>query len=465
MSNNSPVRKAHYWFIASMVTLVALAAAACSEAEQPSSGTEGDAPADDIDPALVDGYIEPSEGDGTTVLSRFQSEEWFQGEVPEPVAADESLEPIKIGFINVDSAPVGALPELHEATDGFEAFANAELGGVDGHPIEIVPCLLSNALAPEEAAGCARQMVEAKVVAVLGGIGLANGAALAILEENDIPWVGGIPINDDEMASPVSFQFSGGSPGAFAAFAQQAVAVDGSDRVAILYAEFPSIELAALDYGGAVARKLGAEVTEVSFPLISQDFATPVQKAVENDPDAVFVATADLSCAPVMQALVDLQTDATIYMVGACADVKHVDEVGADKIVGFRFNIEGLLDQNASPNADTEIYNIAMETYAPETSARSAATVAFRGAMNLWALLDELGAETTPREIIDGFRSKVDEPSFDGHPYTCDGQQVPDFPSLCAPQQVIAELTGPNEFVQASDGWIDVPAVLANTIG
>lgn len=465
MSNHNPARRAHRWFVASMVTLVAVAATACSEAEQPSSGAEPAGRADGAQPASADGSIEPSAGDGATVLSRFQGEEWFQGEVPEPIAADGSLEPIRIGFINVDSAPVGAMPELHEATDGFEAFVNAELGGVDGRPIEIVPCLLGNALAPEEAAGCARQMVDAEVSAVLGGIGLANGAALAILEENDIPWVGGIPINEDEMVSPVSFQFSGGSPGAFVAFAQQAVGVDGNDDIAVLYAEFPSIELAALEYGAGVARDLGAEVDEVSFPMVSQDFATPVQKAVEGDPDAIFVAAADLSCAPVMQALVDLQTDATIYMVGACADVKQVDKVGADKVVGFRFNVEGLLDQSASPRADTEIYTLAMETYAPGTTPRSAATVAFRGGMNLWALLEELGAEATSQEIIDGFRSKVDEPSFDGHDYTCDGQQVPNFPSLCAPQQVILELTGTNEFVQASDGWIDVPAVIAETIG
>lgn len=465
MPYRNPARRTRRRIIASLLATVALCAAACSEAEEPSAGSGSDTQAETDPPASADGSIEPTAGDGETVLSRFQGQEWFDGEVPEPTAADESLEPVRVGFINVDSAPVGAMPELHQATDGFEAFVNAELGGVDGHPLEIVPCLLGNALAPEEAAGCARQMVDAGVVAVLGGIGLSNGAALAVLEENDIAWVGGIPINEDEMVSPVSFQFSGGSPGAFTAFAQQAVAVDGNQSVAVLYAEFPSIEMAALDYGAEVARDLGAEVSEVSFPMVSQDFAAPVQKAVEGDPEAILVAAADLSCAPVMQALVDLDTDATIYMVGACADEKQIDKVGADEVVGFRFNVEGLLDQTADNRADTEIYNLAMQQYAPETSAQSAATVAFRGGMNLWALLDELGAEASPRDIIDGFSSKVDEPSFDGHDYTCDGQQVPGFPSLCAPQQVILELTGPGEFVQASDGWIDVPAVIADTVG
>lgn len=451
---------------AAAVLAPVLVLGACSEAESASDpSTDPDTAADATQQISADGAISPAEGDGETVLSRFEGAEWFHGDVPAPEPADTAQEPIKIGFMNVDSAPIGAMPELHSATDAVEAFINNELGGVGGRPVEIVPCLLSNALAPEEAAGCARQLVADGVVAVLGGIGLSNGAALAIFEENGIPWVGGIPVNFDEMTSPVSFQFSGGSPGAFAAFAEQAVVNDGAENVAVLYAEYPSIESAALDYGAEVARARGAEVTEVSFPMVSQDFAAPVQKAVEGEPDAIFVAAADLSCAPVMQALIDLQTTAEIYMVGSCADAKQIAKVGADNVVGFNFNIENRLDQTASDLADTEIYTLAMEKYAPDTTPRSAATVAFKGAMNLWAVLDDLGPDATSEQIIEAFRSAEDEPSFDGHPYTCDGQQIPELPSMCASQQVIATLSAPDEFTEASDGWIDVPTVIDETLG
>ncbi|MEZ5238945.1 MAG: hypothetical protein R2716_08320 [Microthrixaceae bacterium] len=165
-----------------------------------------------------------------------------------------------------------------------------------------------------------------------------------------------------------------------------------------------------------------------------------------------------------MQALVDLRTDAQIYMVGSCADVKQLDKVGREDLVGFRFNVEGRTDQTANSLADGEIYNLAMEQYAPDTTARSAATVAFRGAMNLWAVLDDLGADATPEQVIDALGSKVDEPSFDGHAYTCDGEQVPGLASLCAPQQVILELVNAGEFAEASDGWIDVPSVISENV-
>ena len=68
--------------------------------------------------------------------------------------------------------------------------------------------------------------------------------------------------------------------------------------------------------------------------------------------------------------------------------------------------------------------------------AQGAGTVAFRAAINLYAQLRELGAEgITPDAILAAFRGAVDAPSFFGHPYTCDGEQLDGYPAFCAPQQ------------------------------
>jgi branched-chain amino acid transport system substrate-binding protein len=140
-----------------------------------------------------------------------------------------------------------------------------------------------------------------------------------------------------------------------------------------------------------------------------------------------------------------------------------VAKVGVERVVGTRFNVENRIDQTGSDRVDTELYAAAMAHYAPDTSARSAATVAFRGAMNLWAVLDEAGAGVTPGDVIRILRDPEGRASFDGHDYTCDGSPLPDLPSLCSPQQVVAELVGPDEFVESSDGWVDVPAVVARS--
>ncbi len=408
------------------------------------------------------GGVTPSEGDGVTVLSMFGGEQWFDGPVPVPVNADPDRRPVKVGFVNVDAGPIGAMPELHTSTVAAVDLMNAELGGVDGRPVQLVPCILSNPMSPDEAQACGRKLVAEDVVAVLGGIGLSQGPLLQVLADNDVPYVGGLPVNEAEMSSTNSFQFSGGGPGAFVAFADQAVRKDRADRVAVLYADYPSIRTAAVDYGATLARSLGArQVTEVPFPMGSQDYSAAVQKAVEADPQAIFVGAADMACTPILQALADLESRAQVYMVGSCADRRFLDKVGMDKVAGTRFNVENRIDMAQVPEADFPIYLEAMTRYGKGTNALGAATVSFRDAMNLWAVLDELGPDVTGAAVTARLRAATDRPSFGGHAYTCDGQQVPSMPALCAPQQVIAEIKEDGSFSEASDGWIDVPTVLA----
>ena len=444
--------------VATVVLSAVALAAGCSETG-PVGGEQAQADPGAGDVMAAGGY-EAVRNDGP-VIERFPGANWFHGELPaEAKKADPDATPVKVGFIGINDGPIAALPELLQATETAVEFVNAELGGVDGHPIELVPCSVS--LSPESSQRCAREVLDAGVVAVLGGINVMGGPGIALLEEAGVPYVGGVPVGVDEMTSPISFQFSGGTSGAFAAFAADAATRIKADKVGMVYVDYGAIADGAHRYGAQLMKSLGVdEVVEVTFPLTSTDVVAPIQKALEAKPDALIVGAADTSCAPALEAIADLKLDGPVYMMGACADKKWLDQVGVEKTVGTIFNIEGRLNQRVVDSADTEIYNAAVGEYGPKgLNPAGAATVSFRSTMNLWAVLDDLGAEATPKQIIEKFRTAVDEPSFDGHPYTCDGKQVPDMPSLCSPQQVLAELVGPNEFAEVSDGWIDVPALL-----
>lgn len=446
---NSAVRR-----ISIACSALLLIAVGCSE-----TGTDTAATASTTTTA-VGGAVIAAAGDGHSIVSKFAGAEWFNGKVPAtPTTADPAATPVKVGIMSADSGAIAALPELHKGMQAAITFANEELGGVKGHPIVEVFCEVD--ISPEKSQLCARKMADEHVVAVLSGVDLASGDAVKILNENDIPWVGGIPISDAEMQSPNTFQFSGGTPGAFVAFAQHAATTLKAKKVSMMYLNVAQVKGPAVTYGIGLLRKLGVEVNEVSFDLTTQDYAAVAQKAAEGSPDAIVVGAADFACPKVMQALVDLHVTSTIYMVGSCADRKWLDQVGIDKAVGIIFNIENRLDQTVSNSADTEVYSAAMAKYQPGTSAMGAATVSFRGAMNLWAVLNDVGPTATSRQVIAKFAQAKDRPSFDGHPYTCDGKQVPALPGLCAPQEVLIKLDAGGTFTEASNGWIDVPAIAA----
>lgn len=212
--------------------------AGCSETG-PVGGEQATDADSDAGNVMADGGYKAISEEGP-VIERFPDAQWFQGDLPaEAKAADPDAEPVKVGFIGINDGPIAALPELLQATETAVEFVNTELGGVDGHPIELVPCSVS--LSPESSQRCAREVLEADVVAVLGGINVLGGPGIKLLEEAGVPYVGGVPVGVDEMTSSISFQFSGGTSGAFAAFAADAAQRVKAQKVGMVYVDYGAV--------------------------------------------------------------------------------------------------------------------------------------------------------------------------------------------------------------------------------
>ena len=437
--------------------VLALVVAACSEAE-PETGT-GDttttAAVDDDTPdsapdSTPDDGDQPA-GDGTSIVERLAGQDWFLGAVPElPVAADDSLEPIRIGMINQESTAAGSFPELRFAAEAAINFINAELGGVDGRPLELVPCITEFSV--ESSQACAQELVLEDVVALVGGIDVLVQGALPVLEQNGLPIVGGIPAGLAEQRSPSSFSFSGGTAGGMAAFMRHA-ADQGYEKAFIAYGEFDSFQVAAEDYGARVAEDLGLEVRLHAFPLFGADYTSVLNDAKAFGAQAVVINAADAACVPVMEGFRDFGFEGTLYLFGACAADEIIDAAGGAE-VGVVFNGEGPPDAD---DVDGTVFDLASTEY-NTGNAQAAGTVAFRGMMNLYAVLAELGGDDITSEgIVEVLERAVDRRSFWGHPYTCDGNQVPGLPSLCAPQQALFTFVD-GELTFVTD-WIDTVAL------
>jgi branched-chain amino acid transport system substrate-binding protein len=400
-----------------------------------------------------------SVSDGS-VVSAHAGDEWFLGEVPAlAVPADDALDPIKLGMINQEDPEVGSYAEVRAGAEAAAAWVNAELGGIDGHPVEIHSCIVMFDVEQSEA--CAQEMVASGVVALVGGVHVLSDAATPILEQNGLASIGGIPANLVEQRSPNAFFFSGGDAGALAGFMAHA-ADNGRAKVALAYAEeIDSFAVAARDYGATVGESLGLDVELIPFSFFATDYVPVISQAADVGADALIVLAATVACVPVMRAAADLGLDAQLYLTGACAGTSVVDEAG-DAMVGVVFNSEGAVD-----GADVEgsLYQAVIDRYADEP-AGGAGTVGFRGFMNLYGLLREAGADNATSEtLMELARSSVDHPSFWGHPYTCDGNQVPGLPALCAPQQLLFGLPGVGDgFAAVVTEWIPTDELFADAL-
>ena len=180
-------RKTAYAGIAALAVAL-LAAAGCSSSSSSSSSTTSPA----TSAAAAPSPSGTSGGLGAQSVTNYLT---YTGGKSGP--ANSSLTPVTVGFVNQQGGPqvIG-----QHATDGAEMavkYINAELGGVDGHPIQLDTCFIASA--EEEGTGCAQKFLANKNVHVA-----AMGAAVIGVQSfystlgGALPVVGGVaPLSID----------------------------------------------------------------------------------------------------------------------------------------------------------------------------------------------------------------------------------------------------------------------------
>ncbi len=180
-------RRKNRRFAVAAATIAALAAAGCGSGAN-SSSTSASSPA--APPASLPASTGTG-GQGAQSVTNYLA---YVGGKAGP--ANKSLPPVSIGYVNQQGGPtaVGLL-----ATAGAQMavnYANAELGGVDGHPIQLVTCFIASA--EEEGTGCAQKFLANKKVDVIDMGGVAIGV------QSFYNTLGGAkPVIDGVAATPI----------------------------------------------------------------------------------------------------------------------------------------------------------------------------------------------------------------------------------------------------------------------
>lgn len=130
-------------------------------------------------------------------------------------------DPVRVGFVNVEGTPAGSLVGLRTGSKAAVDYVNAELNGLKGRPVDLAVCITNGS--PESSTACANQMVERRVVAVLGGVDLGSAASLPILTAAGIPYLGMTPLLPADFTTSGAFTLDPGGLGV-AAHAAYAIA-------------------------------------------------------------------------------------------------------------------------------------------------------------------------------------------------------------------------------------------------
>lgn len=339
--------------------------------------------------------------------------------------------PIRIGLINPEGGPAISQPSNREAAEAVVQYANANLGGIAGHPIELVAC--AGKEDPASNRDCANQMVEAKVSAVVVTTTGYGGTMVPVITGAGIPYLTPTAAAGAEMTTPNAFSLAGGFPGTLKSMATYA-AGQGYEKVTAFVTDSGAAVPSAKAMGGAAFDAAGVELRVVPIPLGAPDATPQVSSGISADVGAVAVVGDATMCTAVVKSLATLGATQDKMLIQPCLDPAAVEAVGDAMEGAHIFTTADLV----SDDPEAALYRSVMKRYAPDTETGGYTYTGYQGMLGLVRAAQGVTGEPTAAAIATAITTaeNVTMPAGHGTTFTCDGTAMPKLPSICSTRLV-----------------------------
>lgn len=350
---------------------------------------------------------------------------------PEGAFADNPAtgSPIKIGLINPEGGPAISLPDARLAAQAAADYANANLGGIAGHRIEMVSCAAKEDPASNQ--DCANQMVEQGVAAVVVTTS-GNGAAMVpIVTGAGIPYVAPSGTSAAELTAPGAFALSSGFPGMLSAMAAYSKE-QGYDKVTAFMIDTGSVIASTQAMGGPAFEAAGVELAIAPVTPGTPDSTPQVSAGLADGVDAVAIVGEATMCTSVLKSMQTLGAAQDKMVIQTCLDPAVLDAVG-DSLDGSSVFFGADID---SDNPEAALYRAVMERYAPEADTGGFTNTGYQAMLGLIRAAQGLQGEPTAAAVTAAIKSAKDVPmpAADGITFSCDGTALPMLPAVCSNQ-------------------------------
>ena len=357
-----------------------------------------------------------------------------------------SGDPVVFGVLNLESGPV-TFPETLLAEQAAVQYVNAYKGGIGGHPIKLVTCQTDGS--PATSQRCANQILDQKPVAILGAADTGAPGAFPIWENAGLAYLGGIPFTPVEQNSPNAVIFSSVSTADNAAAGSYAGKTLGAKSAAVIYtSDTQGTATAENAIIPAMTASGVTNITKVAIAPTASDVSAAVATAVGANPDVIYI-DAPAACPNILSSLRQLGNTAKIMGIDPCTSPPAI--AGANGGAEGLYFAAPVLDPGAATD-ETNLYVAAMQKWAPDAALDSLAAIGFQTVINVQAALASFAtADLTKDKILAAFTTGTDHPNFMGHPYTCDGKQLPSGTAVCNSYQQIRQIQN-GKAVPVGDG-------------
>ena len=451
------------WRTLAVLLALALVAAACGDddddtatapsdagTEEPATPADAEEPATEMDteePATEMDTEEPAtEMDTEEPATEMETEEPAPDDSDEPTAdgtmADESLSPVKIGLIAQDQEFI-SLPEARPAAEAAVAYFNAELGGIDGHPVEVEICGAGDA--PESSIACAQQFANADDVPIVVQVTLNSPATNETLANAGVVGLNYF-VDFGDVLTPGIFSADPGLLG-FPQAVYAHAAANGAETTTLLIADDPLYET-FIPVIEAIAAFNGITLTETIKLGFEPDLTGSIS-AADTGTGAWFFLLADGGqCQASATGSNTVGYEGLIYSLENCLNTHLVETGDFDgwiaPVVSSAPTIDGMGQAEA---------NGILETYGAADAAGTATGGWVLGNMFIAreALIAAGGADATSESLIEAMNSFSTANAVGFPEIACPGPSF--WVGACNPSPLMVGVSGTD---RVSLGYVDV---------
>ena len=285
------IRTGSRWRVAAVGACLVAGAAACSSSSSSSAPPAASSTA--ASPATsASGTASPTSAGSNTASAFAHSVTNYQQFVGGSGAANSSLSPVTIGWVNEQGGPPSeTFPQATLAAQATVKFINTQLGGVHGHTVQLSTCF--NAAVEAQGTSCGNQMANTKGVEVIAeGLDAVGNASMYGVLNGSISTLVGVSADPADDTGKNVFELEGSGTSSTVAFGPFLRSQYPNDKtIAIAYQNLPG----AVPISQAIqksAQGAGFTVTMIPYSSTATDLiaqATQMEQAQLTIPDCGFV--------------------------------------------------------------------------------------------------------------------------------------------------------------------------------
>ena len=432
----------------SVLGVAALAAAGCSSGS--SSGSSG---AGSTSAAATSGSASasgsPASSQGGLGPASVKDYLTYVGGKAGP--ADNSMAPVYVGFVNQQGGQqvIGA-----DATTGSQMavkYINAELGGVGGHPIQLVTCFIASA--EEEGTGCAQKFLANKNIHLvsMGGVVIGDQSFFATLG-GKLPVVSGVaalPIDGAQNNTVVLFGDGTHVLGPMGTYAKDVL---HAKTAAIIFPNDPSTLPGAQAVQSAL-KAAGVTVKMGPYPPTQTDLTGVLTAAGATTADMVVPFVSANACVNIAKALTQLGITDIKKIVSAplCLNGQVAAGLGGD-FPKWTYSIASSLFGDPSDPGMPAYEAVAKKYSTPADAPDPWNIVDFGQMLTIDKVLNQVGyANLSPSAILSAAKAFTGPQALGAPALACG--KYPNAPGICNDRSQFFEYEGKNMWVKAA-GWL-----------